>query len=70
MLRCIAICSQCKEQTLVSDEGDGMLVFNFVESEVKFLCPKCHKESYFNLGDIQTEINRKTQLPAISSASF
>ncbi|HUS49485.1 MAG TPA: hypothetical protein VMZ91_04935 [Candidatus Paceibacterota bacterium] len=70
MLRSIAICSKCKEQTLVSDEGEGMLVFDFIDSEIRFFCPKCNKESYFNLGEIQTEVKRQTKLPGISSASF
>lgn len=67
MLRIEQICGKCGKHFLSVDNEESVLVIDYKESTIGFICPNCNYNNYLNLGDIQKALDKKTKLPSIGS---
>jgi len=73
MLKVIINCGnpKCNKETLSSDIN-GVFTVDFLSRQIKFICPKCNKESCLDLDFITKSVeNQKSKaFPGIGKSNF
>lgn len=75
MIKCECVCSKCKEvipayQGVDGQVVPGMLIFDFLNKNIKYLCPQCGHQNTLELGSVDKAVKERERLPRISSSKF
>lgn len=76
MIKISFTCAKCKYQTYFSDSekvneaAPTHIHIDFLNMKINAICPECGHENEMNLGNIESELKKKTRLPRMGGVRF